>query len=163
MASHWRTASRKVIDKVITDNPDLKGTPELWKLVSKAYPFGQRSLTPYKMWLKEVREAKHQLAVKGSPYDYTAVCLVAHDLVELGREAEAIALLDEQAPNRLNRGCPACGSWTGKPCRDPDPLWNRRFHDRIVPHEARVKTRSGPLFGDFEDDEGTDERRRDEE
>lgn len=52
--SHWRTHSRKVIQKVIAENPDKSGK-ELEKAISAAYPFGPRQYHPYKIWLDEVK------------------------------------------------------------------------------------------------------------
>jgi hypothetical protein len=62
--SRWRTTSRSVIRDVIAKHPQLvtkEGLPELFKIVSKAYPFGQRSHHPYKMWGKEVGLARRAL------------------------------------------------------------------------------------------------------
>lgn len=60
------------------------------------------------------------------------VCLVALDLVEMGRHAEASALLREQAPNARSRVCRVCGSKPGDPCLE---LVTRA--ERVVPHEVR--------------------------
>lgn len=43
---------------------------------------------------------------------------VALDLLELGREAEAVALLDAELPDRLNMGCAACGASANNRCRE---------------------------------------------
>ncbi len=53
--SHWRVTARKVIDRVVRQNPGATAG-ELRKLVSKAYPFGERKHWPYKQWLREVNE-----------------------------------------------------------------------------------------------------------
>jgi hypothetical protein len=54
--SSWREESRKVIQTVMDQNPGLE-TAELKKLISAAYPFGERKHWPYQCWLSEVREA----------------------------------------------------------------------------------------------------------
>jgi len=50
----WRDASDEVIMAVIRENPDLNGK-ELRKKISKAYPFGERAMWPYKVWLSAVK------------------------------------------------------------------------------------------------------------
>jgi len=52
--SPWREDSRKVIQSVMRANPDTD-EQELRKLISAAYPFGQRQYHPYKIWCSEVR------------------------------------------------------------------------------------------------------------
>lgn len=53
-ASYWRTKSRNVILAAIKDGRDqgLEGKA-LEKHVSAAYPFGERAMHPYKIWLNE--------------------------------------------------------------------------------------------------------------
>ena len=53
--SYWRDKSREVIRQVITDNPQAEGA-ELKKLISNAYPFGERQYHPYEIWLDEVKK-----------------------------------------------------------------------------------------------------------
>lgn len=53
---HWGQRARAVVSRVLTENPTL-GAKELKPLLRAAYPFGQRALHPYKVWLKVVREA----------------------------------------------------------------------------------------------------------
>lgn len=49
----WAEQSIKAIEEVIADHPELdRRSPEMRKLVSDAYPFGDRSMFPYKAWLK---------------------------------------------------------------------------------------------------------------
>jgi hypothetical protein len=50
----WRKASYKAIREVINANPGLS-EKELRKKISEAYPFGQRAMHPYKVWLSEVK------------------------------------------------------------------------------------------------------------
>lgn len=54
----WRVESRKIIDEVIADyRYRLDFTvAEVEVFVTSAYPFGERSGHPYKMWMKEVNE-----------------------------------------------------------------------------------------------------------
>lgn len=56
MKPTWKTHSAVVIQRVIDANPTAT-TDELKKLVSDAYPFGERKYHPYKQWLKAVKEA----------------------------------------------------------------------------------------------------------
>lgn len=49
----WYEISCNVIRSVIASNPHLeRKSPEMRKLANKAYPFGDRRMWPYKMWLK---------------------------------------------------------------------------------------------------------------
>ena len=56
--SNWRNISYLTIQKVLADNPG-KSQAELKKLISAAYPFGERKMWPYKVWLEEVHAALH--------------------------------------------------------------------------------------------------------
>lgn len=51
----WREFSYQVITKVVEENPNAS-IEELRKLVSAAYPFGERKYHPYKIWLSAVKE-----------------------------------------------------------------------------------------------------------
>lgn len=91
--SHWRNTSRSTIANVIAKHPDLRtadGLPELFKLVSKAYPFGERAMHPYKMWCKEVGIARRTLER------------------DLG--------INERNPLQVK--CRACGAPSYVPCRE---------------------------------------------
>ncbi len=61
MKSYWRHTAKKVIEEVMNENRQAD-EKELRKKISDAYPFGQRSLHPYKIWLDEV---KKQIAKRG--------------------------------------------------------------------------------------------------
>ena len=56
--SHWRLAARDVIWPIVWTHPQLD-EPHLRQLVSEHYPFGERAMYPYKVWLEEVRDAMH--------------------------------------------------------------------------------------------------------
>lgn len=58
--SHWRLRSRVVIREVM-DRMKGQDPKEIRKAVSKAYPFGERSMWPYKLWLEEVRRAMKEV------------------------------------------------------------------------------------------------------
>lgn len=58
--SHWRRDARAVIDRVVAENPG-KTPEELIELVDAAYPFGERKMWPYKMWLLERRAFRQRL------------------------------------------------------------------------------------------------------
>jgi len=49
----WRDQAAIVISDVLRQNPDA-GQKELRKLISAAYPFGERKYYPYKIWCDEV-------------------------------------------------------------------------------------------------------------
>lgn len=51
----WRDKCKPIIVRVILDNPGLE-EKELRKLISKEYPFGERAMHPYKIWLSEVKK-----------------------------------------------------------------------------------------------------------
>lgn len=158
--SHWRKTARAVIERVRVANLD-KTPSERLALIDAAYPFGERKYHPYKIWLAERRRYTYVADVPPSQ-DEADACMVARDLVEEGRTAEAETFLDEHAPHRLERKCPACGANAGKACREP---FSEPFHqpsepptspyyginrsgtrEMVVPHVARVEPRHGPLF-----------------
>ncbi len=70
----WRQHCAPIIAKVIQDNPDLSGKA-LRAKINEVYPYGQRSLHPYKIWCSEVNKqmgvlTKKQIAEresKGNP------------------------------------------------------------------------------------------------
>jgi hypothetical protein len=55
MRSTWRDICRPIIYEVINSNPDLN-EKDLKREISKAYPFGERRMHPYKIWLSEVKK-----------------------------------------------------------------------------------------------------------
>jgi hypothetical protein len=174
--SKWRRKARKVIDDVVNancgmwgSNPRVVDAEDIASKIDAAYPFGPLSNEPYKAWLCERKLVRVALGVDASAKlpppgpDDAEACMVALDLVEEGRKEAAKRLLDEQAPNRLNRKCLACGAAIGKPCRDQvgetrTKIIHNKYYvekiwaERIVPHETRVgapmrKPADGPLFG----------------
>jgi len=98
---------------------ELSEARELVSRIDRAYPFGMRRYTPYKVWLAERRILKRALfdQLPAPTHEDLAAVEVAIDLAELGRIDEAEALLSEQAPRRHNRKCPACGADIGCRCR----------------------------------------------
>lgn len=88
---------------------------------------------------------KRRAELQPPSLDEIAACVVAHDLVELGRTDEARAML-ARAPNRCYWTCPTCGSGRGMACRDGEV--SRSGADarprkptpsvRLVPHLVRV-------------------------
>jgi hypothetical protein len=60
--SYWRESAHHVISQVLERNADERGEwlqdpAEILGEIDKAYPFGQKDLHPYKMWLEERKEA----------------------------------------------------------------------------------------------------------
>lgn len=143
--SRWRLEARKAIGRAIESYENVHAGEldhvELRGEVDAAYPFGERQHLPYKMWLVERRLFLDSLATHevGPTPDEKSACEVAGDLVEMGRIDEATALLDEQAPNRLCRACPACGVGAGRACREVyDTTYGLAlFRDLVVPHISR--------------------------
>ncbi len=130
-------------------------TKKLFADLRRSYPFGERKMWPYKAWLGEIGVLRQAFSVGvAASTEEQAACEVASDLVELGRADEAMALLNEQAPDRLDRACSSCGAKRGCPCREVDlsdvepdlfgekrPLLARvplkKFTTKIVPCAAR--------------------------
>ncbi len=52
--SNWRLASRRTIEEVVAEHGGLP-EKDLRKKISDAYPFGERAMWPYKVWLSEVK------------------------------------------------------------------------------------------------------------
>ncbi len=67
--TRWRTIARRVIQQVMAEHPGLEKAT-LRKVISAAYPFGERRYFPYKTWLDEV---KVQLGEKPPAWDRTRV------------------------------------------------------------------------------------------
>jgi len=64
--STWREDAAPIIHKVLTETAG-KSETEVKAALKAAYPFGQRSLHPYKIWLDEI---KRQRGLKrGKPAD----------------------------------------------------------------------------------------------
>lgn len=125
--SHWRMSARGRMFAVARKYPDLVADDDaLLKAIDKAYPFGERRHHPYKCWLEE-RRLLIELMNEAPPPSRTEaeVCSVARDELELHPErAEAIReMLDEHAPNRLRRQCPACGVRAGVSCVPVTQQW----------------------------------------
>lgn len=51
----WRDMAKERIAEVRKDHPTASGD-ELKKLLRNAYPFGERAMHPYKIWLDEVKK-----------------------------------------------------------------------------------------------------------
>ena len=158
--SHWRRSARETIRTVVAAHPELlDNDAQLLAAIDRAYPFGERRMLPYKMWLLERKLFRDACTVPAATpgREDAEVCSVARDLIEIGRVDEARQLVEEQAPNPLARRCPACDAAPGKPCRDfeyddpPIPGYGQYATGEvpiIVPHEARLVGHrdAGPLF-----------------
>jgi hypothetical protein len=62
----WKTAAHDHIQEVVAANPDAT-EKELRKLISAAYPWGERTNYPYKAWLAAVRETFTERRLYGVP------------------------------------------------------------------------------------------------
>jgi hypothetical protein len=79
--SQWRLHSRRVIESVFLEYEAQCAClfkplnhEKLLKLVSDAYPFGQRTNLPYQQWLKEVKALKVFLLTKDPARAYYGWC-----------------------------------------------------------------------------------------
>ena len=54
MRGHWRKTARAIIREVLEQT---RGQPEkdVRRAIRQAYPFGERAMHPYKIWLDEVQ------------------------------------------------------------------------------------------------------------
>jgi len=60
----WRERVRDVIRGVIAAHPELRADPRaMLAAIDRAYPFGERRYTPYKLWLEERAKAIDALAL----------------------------------------------------------------------------------------------------
>lgn len=62
----WSKRARAVIDRVVAENPDAK-PDAVFDLANRAYPFGERSHHPYKVWRAEMAALRLRLVPDGSP------------------------------------------------------------------------------------------------
>jgi predicted transcriptional regulator with HTH domain len=63
----WRDKAAPIIAKVIAENKD-KGDQVLRKALFMAYPWGERRMHPYKIWLSEIsRQLKKPKKTKSDP------------------------------------------------------------------------------------------------
>lgn len=79
----WKEHAHKHIAKVLREHPDAD-EKTLRRLISAAYPWGERQYFPYKAWLQAVNEvfANHQadgLSTTYSTADYTDTPLFAEE------------------------------------------------------------------------------------
>lgn len=56
----WRNIAKRVIAKVINDNPNVD-YKTFKKVLRDAYPFGERARYPYKVWCEQQKIAIEQL------------------------------------------------------------------------------------------------------
>jgi hypothetical protein len=62
----WSKRARVVIDRIVAENPNA--TPdELFTLVNRAYPFGERAHHPYTIWRAEMAALRLRLVADDSP------------------------------------------------------------------------------------------------
>jgi len=76
--SQWRIASREHIQAALLEWEaqslllNEKASPkDALQRISKAYPFGQRKMHPYKIWLSEVKAAKAFLQTGWNAHQFT--------------------------------------------------------------------------------------------
>lgn len=54
MAKSWRDRARPIIAEVLAENAG-KADEEIRKALREAYPWGERAMQPYKIWLDEIK------------------------------------------------------------------------------------------------------------
>lgn len=157
----WRRKARFALARIVESYINTHASvddDELMGLVRTAYPFGPRENHPYRAWREECNLLKQHLRMGPRPApsaEELAVLMVARDLVEEGRTAQAEALVEEQAPNRHNKVCPTCSANVGEPCWDFDApsSGTEVIPHAIVPHQARLDIVDPPPnesdFGDL--------------
>jgi len=112
--SHRRRTARTIIMRVIADNPTLKtDLHALFKVISKAYPWGERRLHPYKMWCKEVGLARRALE---------------RDLGTCDRNPYYVK-------------CDSCGARPAQDCRPLGSIAGSIADDLMVAHDAELEGR----------------------
>ena len=57
MSQSWRDIATPIVAQVLWDNRE-KTEKEIRKAIKEAYPFGERRMWPYKVWLNEVRRQR---------------------------------------------------------------------------------------------------------
>lgn len=62
----WRNDAAPIIAKVLKET-EGKTEPEIKKALFDAYPYGQRSLHPYKIWLDEIKRQRGLKKCKPQP------------------------------------------------------------------------------------------------
>lgn len=106
----WRSRAKYHIKRVLDEHRDRGLTAdEVMKIVEDSYPFGERRMHPYKVWLREIKELRRTL-VGTAP-----------------------------VTSEILRECPACGSKPGEPCRDYAKRWPFGEHWPTIDgfHESR--------------------------
>lgn len=97
----WRYRARVVIERVLDQLPAGTSEAEAKKAISDAYPFGERAMHPYKVWLSEVRD---QLAAR-FPKPPQGPLFAEFVL----REDDGTVSLGVDCPWCKNKGCLLCG------------------------------------------------------
>lgn len=62
----WRDYAAPIIHQVLTETTG-KSEKEIRAALYDAYPFGQRAMHPYKIWLDEIKRQRGLKAVKEIP------------------------------------------------------------------------------------------------
>lgn len=67
-AGSWYSRSLEVIERVVLQARTENKTPaETLAMIEAAYPFGERAMWPYKMWLKARRDAIRTYGLQPTP------------------------------------------------------------------------------------------------
>lgn len=71
----WKEDAHHHIAKVVRENPGVTEEKALRKLISAAYPFGERRMYPYKAWCQAVKEFFAERKHYGTAADYIGMPL----------------------------------------------------------------------------------------
>lgn len=66
MRSSWREYARPIIQAVLRETAG-QSEREIRKALIEAYPFGERAMHPYKMWLKEIAVQRGRIKPAKAP------------------------------------------------------------------------------------------------
>jgi Leu/Phe-tRNA-protein transferase len=80
----WRENARPIIAKCLADNKD-KSEKEIKKALQECYPYGQRSMHPYKIWCDEIKVQRNLKKTKHNHnFDFNQVDLFKESEVNNG-------------------------------------------------------------------------------
>src|SRR5262245_11660032 len=100
-SSPWRTRARQVIRKVLADLKPGTSYAEIRRAISKAYPFGERAMHPYRCWLIEVREVLRSFEEEAYPGETKR----GYRLVDRGGKRPWLEVCCDWCHGRVKGGC----------------------------------------------------------
>lgn len=116
--SHWRLRAREVIEEALV-GVDRHDVAAVKRAIDAAYPFGERAMWPYRMWLVE-RRAALAAASAGLPSCACRACGAGP-----GKPCRDIVTHEVCDPHATRTGepvCLLCGALPGEGCRGGEGL-----------------------------------------